>query len=142
MSWSLTAQLRLGFGAALLMTFGIITGAWWGALNYGNEINRAYETQLRTTVHLAEAQSAFWQLRFGLRQFMNETPEGQQRILEEQDKLYASVEERLAAYDKTADSVEEKRALTSLRAAYQRYKQARPKFFELWQAGEKDDALA
>ncbi len=142
MRWSLATQLRLGFGAALLMTLGVVAGAWWGALNYGNEINHAYETQLRTTVQLAEAQSAFLQLRFGLRQFMIDTPEGQQRILKGQDKWYAIVEERLAAYDKAAGSIEERRALTSLRSAYQRYKQVRPKFFELWQAREKDDAIA
>lgn len=142
MSGSLAAQLRLGFGAALLMTLGVVAGAWWGALNYGDEIDRAYETQLRTTVQLAEAQSAFWQLRVGLREFMNETLEGQHQILEEQDKLYAIVEAQLAAYDKAASSKEERRTLTSLRSAYQRYQQVRPKFFELWQAGHKDDALA
>jgi len=127
---------------ALLMTLGIVTGAWWGALNYGNEINHAYETQLRTTVQLAEAQSAFWQLRFGARQFMDEGLAGQQQILEQQDSSYAIIEERLAGYDRAAGSTDERRTLTSLRATYQRYKQARAKFFALWQAGEKDDAIA
>ena len=142
MKWSLAAQLRLGFGVAFLLALGVAAAAWWVALDYEREITGAYETQLRTTVQLAEAQSAFWQLRFGRTQFMVEGPEGQQRLLEQQGMWYAIIDERLAAYDKAASSADERRTLTNLRSLYQRYKQALPKFFELWQAGEKDEATA
>lgn len=142
MSWSLATQLQLGFAAAFLLVLGVCGATWWGALNYHDERDAAYETHLRAAVQLADADSALWQLRFGLVEFMVAGPEEQKRILGEQDQWYAIVEARLAAYRETARIAEEQRALTSLRSAYQRYQQARPKFFELWVAGEKDDAIA
>lgn len=142
MKWSLARQLHLGFAVACLLVLGVTVATWWVVLDYKKEIVGAYDTQLRTTVQLAEAQSAFWQLRFGARQFMIEELTGQQQILEQQHSWYAIIEERLAAYNKAAGSTDERRTLTSLRATYQRYKQARAKFFALWQAGEKDDAIA
>ena len=142
MKWSLAAQLRVGFAAALLLVLGIAAAAWWIALTFERGIVRAYETQLRSTVQLAEAQSAFWQLRFDVWRFMAGRPEDRGQTLEEQGALYAIIEERLAAYHKDASSEDERRTLTALRGYYQRYKQVQPKFFELWQAGEKDDANA
>ena len=142
MTWSLTARLRLGFAVALFQVALVCGAAWWLALDYRSDIRIAYGTHLRTAVQLAEAESALWQLRYGFPQFMIGGPEDRQRILGEQDQWYAVVEERLAAYAGTVTNAEGRRALTDLRAAYQRYKQARPKFFELWQAGEKDEATA
>lgn len=142
MKWPLAVQLRLGFAAAFVLAVGIAAAAWWIVLDHGKEITRAYETQLRTTVQLAEAQSAFLQLRFAGRRFAFEGPEAQERILQGQNTWYAIIEQRLAAYDKAASSADERRMLTGLRSAYLRYKQARPRFFELWQAGQKDDATA
>jgi len=142
MRWSLATQLRLGFAAALLLVFGVSGAIWWVASNYHDAIDAAYETHLRAAMQLADADSALWELRSGLVEFMVAGLEGQKRIIKEQDKWYAIVEERLAAYRQTGRDAEERRTLTSLRAAYQRYKRARPKFFELWAAGEKDDAIA
>jgi diguanylate cyclase (GGDEF)-like protein/PAS domain S-box-containing protein len=142
MNGSLVTQLRAGFAAALLLVFGVSGAAWWIALDYRDEIDVAYRTYVRTTVQLAEAQLALWQLRFGLRQYAFAGPEGREEILGEQDNLYATVEERLAAYDKTASSADERRALTNLRSLYSRYRQARPKYFELWDAGRRDEAIA
>ena len=141
MRWSLVTQLRLGFAAGFLLVLGVSGSAWWIALDYRDQINFAYRTHSLSAVQLAEAHSAFWQLRYAVPQFMIGNAEEQQQILGEQDKWSAIVEERLAAYGGTAPDAEERRALTSLRSAYQRYKQVRLKFFELWQAGEKDEAI-
>ena len=142
MRWSLATQLRLGFAAALFLVFGVSGATWWIALNYHDEIDAAYETHLLTATQLAEADSAFWELRYAFPQFMIGSAGEQQRILGEQDQWYAIVEARLAAYAEAAPDAEERRALTSLRSAYRRYKQARPKFFELWAAGQKNEAIA
>lgn len=141
MRWPLATQFRLGFAAALALVLGVAGAAGWIALDHQAEIKKAYETQLRTTMELAEAQASFWQLRFGIRQFMLEEGDRQQ-LLREQETWYGRIEEQLAAYEQTTASLDERRALTSLRAAYLRYKQARPKFFDLWQAGQKDEAMA
>jgi len=140
--WSLAAQFRLGFAVALLLVFGVASVAWWVALDYRDDITIAYATHMRATLQLAEAESALWQLRYGLPEFMLASAEEQQRILGAQDHWYAIVEAKLAAYADTARDTDARQMLTSLRSAYQRYKQARPKFFELWAAGEKDDATA
>jgi methyl-accepting chemotaxis protein len=142
MKASLALQLRLGFAIALALALGISAAAWWVAAEYRNDVRTAYGAHLRTTVQLAEAESALWQLRYGFPQFMIGGPQDQQRILDEQNKWYAIVDDRLEAYAKTAEDAHERRALTDLRAAYSRYKDARPKFFELWLAGEKDEAIA
>lgn len=139
--WPLARQFRLAFGVALALVLGVAGLVEWIALDHKDELKRAYETQLRSTMHLTEAQSAFWQLRFGMRLFILHERERQQ-VVREQDDWYARIEGRLAAYAQTTDSVDERRALTSLRSAYLRYKQVRPKFFELWLVGRQDEALA
>jgi len=98
MRWSLATQLRLGFAAALFLVFGVSGATWWIALNYHDEIDAAYETHLLTATQLAEADSAFWELRYAFPQFMIGSAGEQQRILGEQDQWYAIVEARLAAY--------------------------------------------
>lgn len=140
--WSLAAQLRLDLVVALALVLGVCGAAWRVALDYRDAIEVAYGTELRTTVQLAEAESALWQLRYALLRFMLGSPAEQQSIIAEQAQWYAIVEDRLDAYGRTTRDVEARRALTGLRSAYQRYKQARPKFFELWAAGEKEQAIA
>lgn len=142
--WSLAAQLRLDLAVALVLVLvlGVCGAAWRVALDYRDAIEVAYGTELRTTVQLAEAESALWQLRYALPRFMLGSPAEQQSIIAEQAQWYAIVEDRLDAYGRTARDLEERRALTGLRSAYQRYKQARPKFFALWAAGEKEQAIA
>lgn len=141
-NWSLAAQLRLGFAVALLMVLGVSGVAWRVALDYRNDIKLAYQEHLLTTVQLAEAESALWQLRYGFPQFMIGSDAEQQRILAEQDTWYAIIEKRLAEYEQATTDAEERAQLDRLLAAYRRYKAARPKFFELWAAGEKDAAIA
>ena len=141
MRWSLATQLRLGFAMGILMVLGISAAAWWIVLEYRKDIDYAYNTTYRTALQLSEAESALWELRWGLVEFTLVSPEAQQKILADQDKWYAIVEQRLAEYGNTVRDAEEQRMLTSLRSAYQRYKGTRPKFFELWQAGQRDEAL-
>ena len=142
MRWSLAAQLRLGFVTGLLLMLGVSGAAWWIALHYREQVNVLYRDNLIAAVRLAEANSAFWELRYAIPHFMTGSAEQRQRVIVDQDKQYAIVEERLAAYAENTLGTEEGRAFISLRSAYQRYKQARAKIFELWAAGEKDQAIA
>ncbi len=141
-TWSLALQLRVGFAMALALALAVFAAAWWVAQEYRRDVDIAYGEELRTAVQLAEAESALWQLRYDFPEFMVADAEEQRRILGEQDRWYAVVEERLDAYTETARDGDAKRALTDLRSAYWRYKDTRPKFFELWLAGEKDQAIA
>ncbi len=138
----LASQLRLGLAIALLMVLGASGVAWRVALDYRHDIELAYQEHLLTTVQLAEAESALWQLRYGFPQFMIGSPAEQQRILAEQETWYAIIESRLAQYERSTTDPQERAHLDHLLAAYRRYKAALPKFFELWLAGEKDAAIA
>ncbi|MEW6312946.1 MAG: ATP-binding protein [Pseudomonadota bacterium] len=140
--WALTTQLRVGFAVALFMVLGVSGVAWRVALDYRDDIKLAYQEHLLTTVQLAEAESALWQLRYGFPQFMIGSEAEQQRILTEQDTWYAIIEKRLAEYEQATTDPQERAQLDRLLTAYHRYKAARPKFFELWMAGEKDAAIA
>lgn len=124
------------------MVLGVSGVAWWVALDYRDDIKLAYQEHLLTTVQLAEAESALWQLRYGFPQFMIGSPAEQQRILAEQETWYAIIESRLTDYERATTDPQERAHLDHLLAAYRRYKAARPKFFELWLAGEKDAAIA
>lgn len=141
-NWSLAAQLRVGLAVALLMVLGASGLAWRIALDHRDHIKLAYEEHLLTAVQLAEAESAVWQLRYGFPQFMIGSDEERRQILAEQDTWYAIIEERLAQYERTTTDPQERAQLDHLLAAYRRYKAARPKFFELWMAGEREAAIA
>lgn len=142
MRGSLATQLRLGLAAAFVLVLAISAVIWWVARSSHAAIEHVYNTELHNAIQLAEAESALWQLHLGLDQFILGSDEERERILVEQDRWYTAIEERLVAYGNAAHEAEERHSLTTLRSTYQRYKQARPKFFELWQTGEKEEALA
>lgn len=142
MKWSLAARLRLGFVVAVLLALGVAATAWWITLAYRDDVSHAYAKDLRAATQLAEVESALWRLRYGLPQFMIGSPEEQKAILDQQEPLHRIVEERLAAYADLAEADDEREAATHLRAAFDRFKRAQPKFFELWAAGDREAALA
>lgn len=107
-NWSLAAQLRLGLAVALLMVLGVSGVAWRVALDYRDDIKVAYQEHLLTTVQLAEAESALWQLRYGFPQFMIGCDEEKQQILAEQDTWCAIIEKRLAEYERVTTNAEER----------------------------------
>jgi diguanylate cyclase (GGDEF)-like protein len=139
---SLRLQLNLGLVAALLLALGVAAGAWWVDYEFENHIDQAYNEQVAGTVQLAEAESALWQLRFSMGQFMFGDAAVRQQILENEAKWYALVAGRLDAYAMGRRTRGELEALAVLRAEYARYIESRPRFFELWQAGRQSEALA
>lgn len=143
MRLKLATQLHLGFAAAVLLALAITGMAWWITLNYEHDVEVEHQKVLGATIALAEAESALWQLRYGLPQFMVGDTAERRRILAEEPRWYEIIEARLETYARqtTAEHHQPQRqALAELRAEYQRYKEARPKFFELYQAGRVEEA--
>ena len=138
---SLTTRLNLGAALSLLMVLAVAAAVWELAQDYEEDVSVTHHAQMRGAARLAEAESALWQLRYGFPQFMLGDAEAQQRILEEEPKWYAVIDGALAAYGAGRITPEEREALTGLRSEYERYRAARPKFFELWQAGRKQEAI-
>ena len=140
MPLKLATQLHLGFAAAVLMALTITGMAWWITHNYEHDVEVEHQKVLGATIALAEAESALWQLRYDLPQFMAGDTVERRRLLAEEPRWYEIIESRLDIYARHATNEEERRALAELRAEYQRYKEARPKFFELCQAGRVEEA--
>ncbi|MBN2645995.1 MAG: PAS domain S-box protein [Desulfuromonadaceae bacterium] len=97
---------------------------------------------LHATTLLAEAESSLWRLQYALPQFMLSDETNQARILAEDRQLFKQVEQSLQAFEDTAADEEELRLSTQVQSAYVRYRDARPRFFELWQQGNRDAAIA
>ncbi|MGF7033791.1 methyl-accepting chemotaxis protein [Paenibacillus mucilaginosus] len=106
-----------------------------------DQIRVMYENNTMAAVYLGNAQNALWQLRFGLAQFMLLTkPEEKQKILDDEKKLYQVFSDNLNAYAQGSRTEEEKTILASLQESYQKYMDARPKWFELYGAGKFEEA--
>ena len=99
-----------------------------------------YRDHLQAAVYLSHAERALWELRFGLPNFMVGDSETRAKILEKRSGYYQQVEERVDAYAEGRRSADEKRLLSQFRDAFARYVDACPRFFELYGAGQKQEA--
>ena len=90
---------------------------------------------------LADAQNAMWQLRYGISQYVAvPAPESRKKIIDESPKQYQALDDALSRYGQTGLSDEQKAAFAEMKAIYQDYKSARPRWFELMEAGQVEAA--
>lgn len=136
------AQLNAGIAMAMVIALAITGTAWWITQQFEHAVNEQHRHGIRATVALAEAESALWQLRYNLPRYMMGDTEERRRILEEEVKLYEIIDARLNAYATATLSNQEAEGLADLRAQYLRYKEARPKFFNLYGTGRTEEAVA
>src|SRR5579862_5331612 len=139
MKTSIAAKLYLGFG---LMAALIVAGALFilhsidkASLNYENLTHHT-----KGAVLLARGQSALWQLRWDLAQFMVIDSPTRSSILVDDVKWTKVVQDVLDSYGALDISAEEKRTLAELRDAYRKYAEARPAWFELFGSGKTREA--
>jgi methyl-accepting chemotaxis protein len=139
MKISIKARLYLGFGLlALLVVFSGVM-VWWQAVSSSQHLRSARDS-INGAVALADAQGALWQLRYGFPQFMVGDEAARKKIVEEESKWKAQIDESLKAYGSTTLTAEEAKALKELQDVYGQYMGARPKWFELYGAGKLDEA--
>jgi methyl-accepting chemotaxis protein len=134
------ARLGLGFGLVLIVTFVIgVVGIYNATRFAGHAASLASNT--KGAVHLADAQSALWQLRYGFLQFMTLTsPEERKQITSEEAGLYLQIESKLTTIELGQRTPEEIAVAGELRKAYQQYIEARPKWFQLYGEGKVEEA--
>src|SRR6266508_2942447 len=94
---------------------------------------------VEAAVQLGAAQSALWELRYGFPQFIV-APEKRQEILDSQAKFYAVIDDNLRRYAAGQRTAEERTALAAWEQAFTQYRQARPRWFELYGAGKVEEA--
>lgn len=142
MKLKIATELKLGLALGFAVVIGVAALGWRMMDDYAEDTHAFYHDHLAGTVQLAEAESALWRLRYAFPQFMTGDAAERQAILAEEAKWLALIEERLAAYGAPEQQrgADERQALAELRAGLARYLAARPKFFELWQAGRLPEA--
>jgi methyl-accepting chemotaxis protein len=98
-----------------------------------------YKHNVLAAVQLGAAQSALWELRYGFPQFIV-APDRRQEILESQAKWYTIIDDNLRRYAAGRRTAEERQALAGWEQAFSKYRQARPRWFELYGAGKVREA--
>jgi methyl-accepting chemotaxis protein len=103
------------------------------------QADQLFDNNVGAAVQLGAAQSALWELRYDVPQFMVE-PGTRQEILDDQPRLYAVIDENLRRYAAGQRTPEERTALAEWEQAFGQYRQARPRWFELYGAGKVAEA--
>ena len=143
----ISKKMNLGIRAKLLATFGALTAllavvgfvGWRNTVELGKDAENLYTYQVKGTVALANSESALWKLRFGLAQFIV-LPEKRSEILAEESQLYKIIDDNLGEYATGEITPEEQAAFEKVQDGYHRYIAARPRWFELQQAGKLQEA--
>jgi methyl-accepting chemotaxis protein len=136
---SIRAKLLVAFGVVLTLLGGVGLAGWRATVRMSDEAQHLYEDNVQSTVELGVAQSALWELRYGFPQFMV-APEKRQEILDSQAKWYTIIDDSLRSYAAGRRSAEERQALAQWEQAFTQYRQARPRWFELYGAGKIEAA--
>lgn len=133
------AKLWAGFGILILLMATIGFVGWQNTVELANETESLYANQLQATVYLANSESALWKLRYGFPQFIVQ-PEKRAEILKEEPELYKIIDNNLQNYAAGKLTPQEQVAFEEVQNIYQKYVAARPRWFELQQAGKIEEA--
>jgi len=127
-------SLMLGCLFALLLAVSVMSLVSVARNNDGIRDLKSSSTGLVT------AQNAMWELRFGIANFMTGNEQARAKILGDEKKWSGMIAESLAAYEKSTLTDEEKAGLVQLKDSYAKYFDSRPRWFELYSAGQVEEA--
>lgn len=139
MNLGIRGQLLGGFGTVIALLAGVGYIGWDSTNQFARDAENIYLNQVQGAVALANSESALWKLRYGFPQFLVQ-PEKRKDIIAEEPKLYALINENLEKFEKLDLTPEEREAYDKLTAIYSKYVAARPRWFELIQAGKIEEA--
>jgi methyl-accepting chemotaxis protein WspA len=139
MRTTIAGRLYFSFGlmAALLVGSALFI---WHITNQSMDNYERLNNDTRSATLLAEAENALWQLRYGVSQFMTGGPAVRTVIAADEPKWNKQGNDALDAYARMDIAQNEKRALTELREIYKKYIEARPRWFELFDSGQTQEA--
>jgi methyl-accepting chemotaxis protein len=133
------AKLWAGFGILILLIGWVGFVGWQNTVELAKEAEGLYANQLQGTVALANSESALWKLRYGFAQFIV-LPEKRSEIIAQEQQLYKVLDDNLRNYATGQLTPEEQAAFLKVQNIYQKYIAARPRWFELQQAGKIKEA--
>jgi methyl-accepting chemotaxis protein len=140
MTIGIRSRLLAGFGLLLAMMAGLGLASHGVNQSLWRQFESLYRENVMSSVQLAGAAEALWQLRYGFPQFLVVGAEERAKIVAEQPKWKAQIAEAFAAYGKSPRTAEERQALAEWTDAFDKYMAARPRWFELVAAGKMEEA--
>ncbi|MFN8515629.1 MAG: MCP four helix bundle domain-containing protein [Thermomicrobiales bacterium] len=142
--------MKFGIRQRLFASFAVVlvlmVTVWWVGFqaNKGleSELEAQYNVELRGAVDLGAAQSAMWQLRYTLPDYLTQNEDGKQQIVKAEVARIKAVEDNIAAFRAVADTSDSLAALQVWDRTWPKYRDSRPHWFELQQAGKSQEAEA
>ncbi|MEQ1772741.1 MAG: methyl-accepting chemotaxis protein [Burkholderiales bacterium] len=133
-------KLFVGLGVILLTVIVLGGSGIWNMMR-SLQLIEAVGASARETMQLANAQNALWQLRYGIPQFILFTDKtARDRIVADEVRWYKEIDENLSAFRSGHHNAEEMAALNKLQDVFKQFKDARPKWFQLYGEWKLEEA--
>ncbi|MER3495291.1 MAG: hypothetical protein C4323_25955 [Mastigocladus sp. ERB_26_2] len=139
MNFGVRTKLFTSFATLLTLIAGVGFVGWQNTKELAADAEELYKNQLVGAVSLSNFDSDLWRLRYGFPQYLVQ-PEKRQDIRTEGPQLYQHINQYLETYRNIELTPKEEKGLEKLETAYKRYIAARPKWFELVDAGKLNEA--
>jgi methyl-accepting chemotaxis protein len=135
---AICAITALGATGLLLITGAI---AWYNGEAWRADVDRLTSNSEKQAA-MADAQDTIWILRWELGNFMTEpSAAGRKRILDDEPASYRRFEDAMRRLGDDGALTREERALRGrVLTSFRKYAESRPKFFQLWSAGDLPQA--
>lgn len=140
MRFGVRSKLFLGFGVVLVLMAGVAFFGWEFNRQLTAEFDSLYKDNISAAIQLSNAERALWELRFGIANFMTGDATARQKILDDSPKWFQQMDDNLKAYGDGNRTPEERQALQEFLDNYQKYRETRPHWFELYAAGKTQEA--
>ena len=142
---NMTVRLRivLGLGVVLLCSFAVAAAGLWGVLALDKQIGIVQSRGALATQYLATIETGVWQLRYGVAQYLAvPDPASRKKIIDEGPKWRGVIDESAGRYASVGLTPELEAVFKEFSTAFRQYIDARPKWFELMEAGKTEEAAA
>ncbi|UFS70201.1 methyl-accepting chemotaxis protein [Geomonas sp. RF6] len=139
----MSIKARIGLFVGVVIAFSLVlgVGAFFNIRYLSAKTDETNMSGVLNTRRLATAQDAMWKLRFGVSQYLAvPDPASRKKIIDESPKWFGILDENLKLYQEGNLSDGAKAALKKLTDVYAQYREARPKWFALMEAGKIEEA--
>src|SRR5262245_40214926 len=144
MNWTVNWTVKKRFGvlfATLLVALGLCAALVASLARDAQEQLEIVQDNMAGSVALSNANSAIWELRWELGNFIVLTDAvSRQKIVDGEPRLRAKVNDAFKTYGALKITPEEREALEKVKANFAQYMDARPKWFQLMIEGKLEEA--
>jgi methyl-accepting chemotaxis protein len=135
-------KISAGYMAVLVLLV-VVGGIGWRSIStLTSEYDSVFDNNLSGVIHLANAESALWQLRYGFPQFLVLGSDERAKIVADETKWYQQIDASMKEFAAGSRTPEEIEAYEAFQEIYTKYIQARPRWFQLQNEGKTEEAAA